>query len=96
VPTGTWSPATKRWWRTWADSAQAQEFTGTDWMRLEMLLPLVEQYFAGPDRFLMAEIRATESKLGSTVEDRKRMRLKIEKPRPGSTKDYYAHLEEDE
>jgi hypothetical protein len=71
---------TVAWFETWANSEQAAEFAATDWQRLLMLAPLVDAYFTKPDRFLMGEIRATESKLGATVEDRKRLRLKIEPP----------------
>ena len=85
---------TVAWFSTWASSEQAAEFAATDWQRLLMLAPLVDAYFAQPDRLLMAEIRASESKLGAMVEDRKRLRLKIEPPTPPAPpkKDRYAHI----
>ena len=85
---------TVAWFQTWSSSEQAVEFAATDWQRLLMLAPLVDEYFAKPDRFLMGEIRASESKLGATVEDRKRLRLQIEKPPAPAIppKDRYAHI----
>jgi hypothetical protein len=94
MPAGKWSADTVSWWMTWASSPQASEFSATDWMRLRMLLPLIEAYWREPDRFLMGEIRASESKLGCLVEDRRRMRLKIERSVPKPAKDPYAHLED--
>src|SRR4051812_45948627 len=73
LPKG-YSAATVTWFKTWASSEQAAEFAATDWQRLLMLAPLVDNYFAAPDRLLMAEIRASESKLGAMIEDRKRLR----------------------
>lgn len=82
------SAATNTWYLTWARSPQASTFTSTEWLRLHMLAPLVEAYYTSPDKNLMAEIRLNESKLGATLEDRLRMRLKIEEPQPdGKPKD---------
>jgi hypothetical protein len=52
-------------------------FTATDWQRLHMLAPLVEQYFAEPKQALLAEIRLNEQLLGATVVDRQRARMRI-------------------
>ena len=74
------SPATRRWYRTWATSAQATLFTGTDWQRLHMLAPLVERYFEKHDAKVLAEIRLNEEKLGATIVDRQRARVDIRRP----------------
>jgi hypothetical protein len=90
-------PETVTWFKTWASSEQAVEFAATDWQRLLMLAPLVDAYFTQPDRLLMAEIRASESKLGAMVEDRKRLRLKIEQPpvaRPKTSRYEHVSVEE--
>ncbi|MEU5878190.1 hypothetical protein [Spirillospora sp. NPDC047279] len=71
----SYSAATQLWWDTWANSEQAQYFAETDWLRLQMLAPLVESYYRKPGHFIMAEIRQSESLLGATIADR--MRLKV-------------------
>jgi hypothetical protein len=75
-----WHPMAVDWWNTWADSAQAKRFRATDWMTLIMLLPLIDTFFcsaySGEVRgmgTLLAEIRKTESNLGATVMDRRRL-----------------------
>lgn len=77
---GEYLPQTIEWYRTWAESEQASQFTGTDWQRLRMIAPLVDLYFTSPSKDLMAEIRQNESKLGATAEDRQRLRWKIQPP----------------
>lgn len=77
-----YSTATLRWYNTWCSAPQAATFTATDWQRLHMLAPLVEEYFAGPSTKLMAEIRISESLLGATHVDRMRGRIKVEAPKP--------------
>ncbi|MGH3762943.1 hypothetical protein [Actinophytocola sp.] len=61
-------------------SPQAQAFTVTDWQRLHMLAPLVDQYFAEPRKELLAEIRLNEGLLGATHVDRLRARITITPP----------------
>lgn len=77
---GGFSAATRRWYQTWLDSPQAEAFQDTDWQRLQMVAPLVEQYFGEPKQQLMAEIRLNESLLGATTVDRLRGRIKIAEP----------------
>lgn len=71
----SYSTMTQRWWDTWVDSEQAKTFRKTDWMRLQMLAPLVESYFRRPHHLTLAEIRQNESLLGATVTDRKRLHM---------------------
>lgn len=77
-----YSTAVLRWYNTWASSPQAALFTPTDWQRLHMLAPLVQEYFAKPSTKLMSEIRLNESLLGATHLDRLRGRIKIETSKP--------------
>jgi hypothetical protein len=78
-------PQTRSWYETWCTSPQASTFAATDWMRLHMLAPLVDAYWQKPSKDLMAEIRQNESKLGATGEDRQRLRMKLEQPKPPET-----------
>jgi hypothetical protein len=71
----SYSAATQMWWDTWANSEQAEYFSSTDWARLQMLAPLVEQYYKKPGHFVMAEIRQSESLLGATLTDRMRLKM---------------------
>jgi len=73
----SYSAATQIWWDTWANSEQAQYFSATDWLRLQMMAPLVEAYFRRPGHNALAEIRQNESLLGATLVDRLRMRMRI-------------------
>jgi hypothetical protein len=75
------SRETRRWYKTWKDSAQAQQFTPTDWQRLHMLAPLVDSYFADPTPAKFAEISRSEGKLGATPEDRLRLRWRLDRAR---------------
>jgi hypothetical protein len=81
MPVGKWSEATRAWWATWASSEQAERFTATAWLRLGMLMPLVELYYEQPSRNLLAEIRLNESKLGGTPEDLARLGWKLDAPK---------------
>ncbi|GAA3537241.1 hypothetical protein GCM10022419_016370 [Nonomuraea rosea] len=80
-----YSVATQRWWDTWADSEQSEAFKATDWMRLQMLAPLVEAYFRRPGHNALAEIRQNESLLGATVTDRMRLRMNKTDTKKGDT-----------
>jgi len=82
MPAGDWAPEVARWWSVWVESPQASQFGATDWQRLEMLVPLVDQYWAKPDTRTLAEIRQNEERLGATAIDRKRLgwRLAGEQP----------------
>jgi hypothetical protein len=75
-----YSAATKAWWDTWVSSPQASAFVATDWLRLSMLAPLVEQFHEEPKTALLAEIRLNEERLGATVADRQRLRMKLSGP----------------
>lgn len=76
-----YGPQTIAWYETWRRSPQAPVFTGTDWQRLAMLAPIVDEFWAEPTTKLLAEIRLNESLLGATHVDRMRARIKVEAPR---------------
>ena len=96
MPAGDWSEAAADWWSTWATSPQAGSFAATDWLRLRMVLPLVERYFAEPNRQDLAEIRLNEARLGGTLEDRNRNRIKLEAAEPDhAPTGRYDHITED-
>lgn len=68
---------TRRWYAAWCAAPQAQLFLISDWSRLHMLAPLVDDYFREPAPGKLAEIRNNESKLGATPEDRLRLRWRM-------------------
>lgn len=74
--------ATRDWYDTWCRSPQASQLTVTDWQRLHMLAPLVDQYWRNPDKAILAEIRLNERELGATVESRQRLRWTVKQPSP--------------
>ncbi|WP_157430018.1 hypothetical protein [Actinomadura oligospora] len=84
----SYSAATQMWWDTWANSEQSEYFAETDWLRLQMLAPLVESYYRKPGHFVMSEIRQSESLLGATIADR--MRLKVAALKDKQTKQVEA------
>ncbi|WP_189333228.1 hypothetical protein [Actinoplanes ianthinogenes] len=69
---------TVEWYETWRRSPQAAIFEDTDWQRLRMLAPLVDSYFRRPSKAAFEEIRLNEERLGATVVDRMRARMRIE------------------
>src|ERR1044072_8897785 len=71
---GEWSDAARAYWGTWGRSPQGKLFLDTDWMRLRMLVPLLEDYLHKPTPLKMAEIRQNETLLGATHADRLRGR----------------------
>lgn len=77
---GGWSERARSWYDTWRRSPQAAVFVATDWMRLRMLVPLVESYLEAPHHMKLAEIRQNESLLGATHTDRLKARIKVERP----------------
>ena len=76
--TGNHLPATVAWYETWTKSPQARYFLSTDWQRLAMLAPLVDEYFTEPSVKVMAELRQHEASLGATVTDRLRLNMQLD------------------
>lgn len=92
---------TKYWFDVWADSPQAEHFQETDWLRLQMIAPLVERLMTNPNaasQLLLAEIRQNESLLGGTVMDRMRLRMGGKEEEhdpdelPEDVADFMAHM----
>lgn len=81
-----WPDATLDWWDTWRRSAQAREFTDTDWSFLLDTAFLHMKFWDGNTQ-VAAELRLRAAKFGATPEDRARLRLSIKPPEPtqGST-----------
>lgn len=75
-----WDERTVAWYESWRVSPQAQVFEVTDWKRLELLAYLVNDFFATPDKGLLAEIRLNEERLGALWTDRQRARMRIVAP----------------
>lgn len=84
VVESTFLAATRAWFKTWTTSPQATRFTGTDWNRLLMLAPLVDQFNRTASKDLAAEIRQQEAALGATWGDRQRLRVRIGEAEPGT------------
>ncbi|MFC8099427.1 hypothetical protein [Streptomyces sp. NPDC057363] len=67
----------RRFWKTWSTAPQTATWVETDWAELEITTKLVDEFFKG-DTKLAGEIRQRVAKWGATVEDRNRLRMKIE------------------
>lgn len=76
---GDFDPIVTKWHETWRTSPQAALFEDTDWMRLQMLAPIVQAYYRRPGAAALSEIRMNEERLGATVVDRMRARMVIER-----------------
>ncbi|MGC5319302.1 hypothetical protein ACPXB5_11250 [Micromonospora arida] len=74
---GAYGEDTREWWEEWRRSPQAALFERTDWSRLKMLARIVDAYFRRPSAAALGEIRMSEERLGATVVDRMRARIRI-------------------
>jgi hypothetical protein len=79
---GDYGPDTLRWWTTWVTSPQSEAFLPTDFERLQMLAPLVEQFWTTGDKNILSEIRLNEERLGATLRDRQSLRMTISPKEP--------------
>ena len=75
-----WHPRTVAWWNTWRRSAQAQEFTATDWDFLLDTALMHHTMWAKARWEFAAELRLRAAKFGGTPEDRMRLRLTVQTP----------------
>ena len=73
-----WHPRTVAWWDTWRRSAQAQEFTDTDWDFLLDTALMHHTMWAKARWEFAAELRLRAAKFGATPEDRMRLRLTVQ------------------
>lgn len=78
APGREFRPETNAWFETWRRSPQAAVFIGTDWLRLATLAPIVDAYWKRPSAAALSEIRMNEERLGATVVDRMRARMRVE------------------
>lgn len=71
-------PEARRFWDVWLKAPQAVLFVETDWLALRMMLPLVDAYHRDPTAAKLSEIRQGVGKLGATLDDRFRMRVRVD------------------
>lgn len=79
---GDWHERTVAWWQTWRTAPQSLEMLPTDW---DFLLDtaLMHHIMWSKGRWEFAsEIRLRAAKFGATIEDRLRLRMKVEAPPP--------------
>lgn len=75
LPEGVeWHPRTIAWWRMWADSPLASDFTANDWNEL-LDTALIHTAFWYGDMKSACELRLRVAKFGATPEDRARLRI---------------------
>lgn len=73
-----WHPRTQAWWQTWRESAQAKDFTATDWdFLIDTALMHHTMWTKGRWEFA-SELRLRAAKFGATPEDRVRLRMSVE------------------
>lgn len=80
---GVTTGGARRFWKTWSTAPQTAVWVETDWAELEITAKLVDEFFKG-DVKLAGEIRQRVAKWGATVEDRNRLRMKLEDDEPSS------------
>ena len=86
----SWSAAARAYWDIWRTSPQAKAFLATDWACLRMTLLLVEDYLRNPTAQKLAVIASNEARLGATVADRLRLRMRVVKPAEQAAEDVPA------
>lgn len=73
-----WHPRTVDWWRIWAESELAKDFTATDWSFLIDTALMHHAMWSKGQWTLAAEVRLRMAKFGATPEDRARLRISFE------------------
>lgn len=72
-----WHDNSVRWWKAMAKSAIAVLYEESDWAYLETLLALVERHWRdGCPIEVAKEIRLGGGKLGATIDNRQRLRMR--------------------
>ena len=72
-----WPAITQEWWRMWAESPLAVDFTDSDWSFLLDTALLHAQFWKG-DTKQASELRLRVAKFGATPEDRLRLKIQFE------------------
>jgi hypothetical protein len=70
-----WHARTRAWWRTWAESELAKDFTASDWSFLLDTALMHHAMWSKGQWTLAAEVRLRVAKFGATPEDRARLRI---------------------
>jgi hypothetical protein len=70
-----WHPRTVAWWEMWKRSAQAENFTESDWSFLLDTALMHHAMWSKGQWTLAAEVRLRVAKFGATPEDRARLRM---------------------
>ncbi|WP_229398192.1 phage terminase small subunit [Micromonospora okii] len=78
LPGRPFAPEVAAWWEDWRRAPQAAAFERTDWRRLATLAPILDAYWRRPSAAALSEIRMNEERLGATVVDRMRARMRVE------------------
>jgi len=71
-----WPARTREWWRMWAESPLAVDFTSTDWSELLDTAYLHARFWMG-NMSMASELRLRVAKFGATPEDRARLRIQF-------------------
>lgn len=72
----SWPAATRQWWKMWAESPLAADFTALDWSELQVTARLHAAFWNG-DTKAASELRLRTAKFGATPEDRQRLKIKF-------------------
>lgn len=90
LPTGTWHPMTREWWKDIWASPMASEFLDADQHALFRLAVMVNDYWeaesASARKELAGEIRLQSQAFGLTPIDRRRLQWEVEKIDGGEKK----------
>ena len=70
-----WHSQTLEWWAMWGRSAQAENFTESDWRFLADTALMHDAMWSKGQWTLAAEVRLRVAKFGATPEDRARLRM---------------------
>ena len=95
----TWPTQTRAWWKMWAESPLAHDFTANDWSELLVCAKLHAEFWKGNTK-VAPELRLRVAKFGATPEDRLRLRIQFAiasdadsgKDSPRETGSRYANL----
>lgn len=68
-----YGPKAVAWYEAWRRAPQAQLFEATDWLALDLVLPLVDAHYLRPTASAASEIRLVTAALGGTYADRLRV-----------------------
>lgn len=69
-----WPEQTRVWWQAWHDSSLSKDWTPLDWQFLLDTAVIHAQFWSG-DTSVAGELRARQSKIGATADDRARLQV---------------------